>query len=271
MEAAAVDPDSRCNMTDERIVAYLLSELPEEESERFEDECFAEESWPAQLNSVEEDLIDAYLRDELTPQQRQSFEGNYLTTEARRKRVVLAAALLRHVDTLPLEDAPPVSSPRIEQSWAERLAALWKGQSWGLPVGVGAAAIAVVVGALWFSLFRTPESPTIVAPILTITLESNRAEGIQATKISRPQGAGKLRIPLKLPEQWNSVERFRVELLDGDGEISSRGVIKKEGELVPVEIPAAQLARGQSALRLYAVNPDGTEQRVSGNYFFIVE
>ena len=52
-------------MTDERIIAYLLEELPEDDLERFEDECFAQESWPAQINLVEEDLIDAYLRNEL--------------------------------------------------------------------------------------------------------------------------------------------------------------------------------------------------------------
>lgn len=258
-------------MTDERIVAYLLNELPEEESERFEDECFAEESWPAQLNSVEEDLIDAYLRDELTPQQRQRFERNYLTTEARRKRVVLAAALLRHVDTLPVEDAPLVPSPRIEPTWVERLAALWNRQSWGLPVGVGAAAIAIMVGALWFSLSRAPETQIITAPILTLIVDSNRAVGIQAAKISRAPRADKLRIPLKLPEQLNSGERYRLELMNGDGEISSLGVNTKEGEVAAVDIPAAQLTRGQSSLRLYAIKPDGTEQRVPGNYFFIVE
>jgi anti-sigma-K factor RskA len=258
-------------MTDERIVAYLLSELPEEESERFEEECFAEENWPEQLTSVEEDLIDAYLRDELPPPQRQRFEQNYLTTEARRRRVALAAALLRHVDTLPVEDAPLVPSPRIEPGWAERLSALWKSQNWWLPVGVGAAAIAIMAGALWFSLSRAPAIQTIATPILTITVESNRAEGIQAAKISRQPGAEKLRIPLKLPEGLNAGERYRVELLNGDGDVTSLGVNTKEGERATVEIPAAQLTRGQNSLRLYAVKPDGTEQRVSGNYFFIVE
>src|SRR5437763_8489164 len=85
-------------MIDERIIAYLLKELPEEELERFEDECFGQESWPAQLDLVEEDLIDAYLRDELTRKRRQRFELNYLTTEARRGRVRMTAAFLRYVD-----------------------------------------------------------------------------------------------------------------------------------------------------------------------------
>jgi hypothetical protein len=88
-------------MTDERIIAYLLEELPEDESERFEEECFDGESWPARLASVEGDLIDEYLRGELAQERRQSFERNYLTTAARVERVRVAAALLRHLDDRP--------------------------------------------------------------------------------------------------------------------------------------------------------------------------
>src|SRR3712207_2093541 len=85
-------------MTDERIIAYLLNELSEEESEQFEDECFAAEAWPPEINLAEEDLIDAYLRNELTAERRQRFEQNYLTTEERQERVRVAAALLHHID-----------------------------------------------------------------------------------------------------------------------------------------------------------------------------
>src|SRR6201989_587549 len=86
-------------MTEERIIAYLLEELPEEEAERFEDECFADESRPEQIKLAEEDLIDEYLRGGLTPERRRRFEENYLTTDARAERVRMAAALLRHVDS----------------------------------------------------------------------------------------------------------------------------------------------------------------------------
>src|SRR5947199_1400683 len=85
-------------MTDERIIAYLLEELPEDDLERFEDECFAQEEWLAQINLVEGDLIEEYLRDELTAERRQRFERNYLITKASEERVVIAAALLRYAD-----------------------------------------------------------------------------------------------------------------------------------------------------------------------------
>ena len=99
-------------MTDEHIIAYLLKELPEEDLERFEDECFARESWPDQIELVEEDLIDAYLRNELTPERRQRFENHYLTTQARQERVIMAAALLRHVDEYNAASEPAAAPPK---------------------------------------------------------------------------------------------------------------------------------------------------------------
>src|SRR5215210_4154430 len=98
-------------MTDENIIAYLLEELPDEDAEQFEDACFAEESWPSRLDLAEEDLIDAYLRNELTPERRQRFERNYLTTPAREERVILAAALLRQVDEHPFAAQAVAATP----------------------------------------------------------------------------------------------------------------------------------------------------------------
>ena len=141
-------------MTDERIVAYLLKELPDEDMERFEDECFEQESWPAQLDAVEDDLIEDYLRQELAPERRARFEQNYLTTAARRERVRMAAAFVRLIDERrpDLEDeaeeedaqvvVPPVPPPPRE-TWAERFRAFWGGQAWAPRVTV-ALALALV-------------------------------------------------------------------------------------------------------------------------------
>jgi hypothetical protein len=40
---------------------------------------------------------------------------------------------------------------------------------------------------------------------------------------------------------------------------------------ISVIIPANKLAPGQYALKLFRKNPDGTEDRVPGNYFFNVD
>ena len=68
-------------MTDERTTAYLLDELPEHEAEQFEEQCFSQPEWPdVELQSAEDDLIHAYIKNQLSPERRRRFEENYLTT-----------------------------------------------------------------------------------------------------------------------------------------------------------------------------------------------
>src|SRR6185369_17442366 len=75
-------------MTDERITAYLLEELTEQESEQFEEQCFAQNEWSAEIDAAEQELIDAYLQNELTADRKRRFEERYLTTDARKARVL---------------------------------------------------------------------------------------------------------------------------------------------------------------------------------------
>jgi methionine-rich copper-binding protein CopC len=255
-------------MTDKRIIAYLLEELPEDDLERFEDECLAQETWPTQINLVEEDLIDAYLRNELTPERRQRFERNSLTTQARQERVSMAAALLRHIDECNAAMAA-VAVPPTEPTWAERFFAFWSSQAWGLRAATSIAIVAVMAGALW--LFLRSSSPRTFATLTLSISTSNRAEGAQAEKVRLPPNTEALNISLTLPQQSLPAARYRVELENDNGETKSVEVAGKDDQAVLVVIPAAQLVRGQYALKLFALKPDGTDQRINGSYFFIVE
>jgi hypothetical protein len=258
-------------MTDERIIAYLLEELPEEELEQFEDECIAQESLPSQINLVEEDLIDAYLRGELTPEQRQHFEQNYLTTELRQERVVMTAALLRHVDERQAVARTTVAVQPAEQTWSGRFRAFWSSQSWALRAAAALALVAILAGAWWFTRLRTPSPQTFATLTLTMS-SSNRAEGAQAGTIKLPLPASALRISLMLPERLSPAVRYRVELENiNNGEIKSLEITGQDAQSVSVVIPAEELRRGQYALKLFAVQAGGTEQRISGKYFFDVE
>jgi methionine-rich copper-binding protein CopC len=257
-------------MTDERIIAYLLEELPEEELEQFEDECFAGDNWPSQINSVEEELIDDYLRGDLTQQQRQHFERNYLITEARRERVLVAAALLRHVDEHHAAQ-PPVPAPPTETTWAERFHAFWSRQTLVLRAVAALAVVAIVPSALWVFLSRAPSQQTLATLTLAISVSNNRADGVQADKVKLPLNASALKISLTLPEQLPQAARYRVELENDNGETKTLEIAGQDAQSVSVIITAAQLARGQYALKLFAVKADGTEQRINGSYFFNVE
>lgn len=254
-------------MTDERIIAYLLKELPGEELERFEDECFAAEDWPSQISFAEEDLIDDYLRNELTPERRRNFELNYLTTRARMERVRVAAALLRHVDAC-APAGETAAAPPVRKTWGERLLA-W----WGRPrmprMAVALAVFALVVVGAWV-IFRTPSAPKTFATLTLTVSHGDRAEGAQAGRVKLSPDVDALKVLLTLPDP-PPARHYRAQLEDDKGAVKVSENVTQEAQSVPVTIPASQLARGRYALKLFAVKPDGTEQRVPGSYLFTVE
>lgn len=257
-------------MTDERIIAYLLGELPEEESEQFEDHCIAQERWPIEIRMGEEDLIEAYLRDELTQERRQRFEQHYLTTPARRERFIMAAALLRHVDERHSVSKRALAVEPADRAWPERFRAFWNSQNWALRAAVSLGVIAIIVVALWLSFFRTPP-PKTFATLNLFHSVNNRAVGVQASKVPFPLKADALKISLMLPERLPPAVSYRVELENEDGVTWPMKIAEQDAQSILVVIPASQLARGQYALNLFAKSANGAEQPISGSYFFTVE
>jgi hypothetical protein len=265
-------------MTDERIIAYLLKELPEEELERFEDECFARESWPGDIDPVEEDLIDDYLRDELPPERRRRFELNYLTSPARRERVRMAAGLLRHVDERAPRLAPTPFAPADGETWFDRLRAYWGGLNWARQATAALALVFVVSGLWWLSRPAGTDPSHSVAktfdPLVLTISYGNRATGVRAGKAKLPRDGGGLKLLLTLPQTSSPpAAYYRVQLETIDGEIKLSEKVVRENQSIPVDIPAKTLARGQYVVQLFAVGDDGSEQRVggAGNYYFDIE
>jgi anti-sigma factor RsiW len=73
------------NLNNEKLIAqYLLGELPEEQQVEIEDRAFADKEYLASITAVENDLIDEYVRNELSQTQRQRFESRFLASAERR-------------------------------------------------------------------------------------------------------------------------------------------------------------------------------------------
>jgi hypothetical protein len=79
-------------ISESTMIRYLLGELEEEEQARLEERLFTDRHYD-QLLAVEDDLIEAYARGELSASQREHFEEHYLQTSDRRERVALAQDL----------------------------------------------------------------------------------------------------------------------------------------------------------------------------------
>ena len=250
-------------MTEERITAYLLDELPQHEAEQFEEECFAQQEWPElELEAAEEDLIQAYIKNELSPERRRRFEENYLTTTAREEKVLLARSFLR------------VVCPAGQPTWTQRLFSFLKSMIFAPHFAVPRFATTVltlglIAALLWF--VYPPKRPQTFAHLnLTISFDT-RAASNQVQNISLPLAEDALRISMALPEPAPPGATYRVQWEDVKGPLEDLEIEKQDTNSVSVIIPANKLTRGQYSFKLFRRDPDGTETRASGNYYFNVE
>jgi hypothetical protein len=80
--------------TDEILMRrYFLGDLPQEERDRLENRYLADGEIFEELIATEHDLIDAYVRGELTDDERRKFELEYFKSPQRRQKVGFARAL----------------------------------------------------------------------------------------------------------------------------------------------------------------------------------
>ena len=74
------------------LTKYLLGSLPAAETERLDELSVTDDEVAEALESVENDLIDAYVQDELDEAARAQFKTHYLASATRRERVAFAWA-----------------------------------------------------------------------------------------------------------------------------------------------------------------------------------
>jgi hypothetical protein len=83
---------------DDRLTRYVLGLLSEEESEWVDEASIADDEVASRLRTVENDLIDGYVRGTLDKDTLKRFESYYLSSRRRRENVRFAAGFVGAVD-----------------------------------------------------------------------------------------------------------------------------------------------------------------------------
>lgn len=131
---------------------YLLGEMTEAEQARFEESFFDDVELSELVSDVENDLIDGYVREELSPGERERFERHFLVSERRREKVELARALLQAENE---SAASRVVISRVTLPWWKSMFESLRVPGTALSYSFGAAALLFLVGGLWlFSEMR---------------------------------------------------------------------------------------------------------------------
>ena len=155
-----------------------------------------------------------------------------------------------------------------EPGFIERVLAFWK-QSFALRAASALAIVVVVAVLVYIPSRRDPGPGTLASINLTISV-SDRASGSETKSVKLEPGMRGLSVELTLPDQVVQAQSYRVELVDTQGRSQNLQITQGTDKSLFVEIPANEIPRGSYIIRLYAVNPDGTESRVRGSYYFSV-
>lgn len=213
---------------------YLLGDLTEEARRRVEQRLLTEPDFLGELIAGEEELVDEYVGDELSDDERLKFERHFLCTKERRQQLSFARALRRYVSESEAKEvvvreeaasvpptpattptptlvatpaptssptssptpAPPALKPTPGPTLAERLRAFFGGGGFAPRAAVGLAALAVVaVTLLTIPQLRTLMFPPRISPPKTFATIT-----LAAGAGERGAGAKATKVPVPLKE-----------------------------------------------------------------------
>ncbi|MFN8061335.1 MAG: hypothetical protein U0Q12_19395 [Vicinamibacterales bacterium] len=276
----APTPDASADTS--RLRAYLLDTLSETERATVEARYFEDDAVYAALLALQDDLVDAYARDELDLDDRSRLEKTLLATEDGRARLRFARALA----TVAQADAENVTlartarpTPAIAAAPADRSSR--DGVRRWPALGLAAAALLAITTSttIWLTYENArlrrqatpvesapspePPAPSVERPgpidtpgVAVATLTSTRTRGSgTAARVTLPRDIVVLRLSLVLADEVPAVD---VTVEGPRGSVADlRGVRRSVAGTFDVLLDAAALESGAHEILVWAGQGDG--------------
>jgi len=243
------------------------ADLPELEQRLLLDAAFYEE-----LTFVEDELIDEYLRAELSPSDRESFESHFMSAPERREKLRFARALEKHIRAS--EAAQPLKNFAEGPNKTRTFFSLPSFQNPILSYALVAAVLLLVAAISWM-VWKNSRTAAPSGEVLAVTLTPGVIRGDdQAVKeIIIPARVATVLLQLQI-ESANQYPRYRADLYAADG-----GKTFEAHDLIPaptgtnvavnMQVAARVLAKGDYYIKLSGLTPDNQYESV-GRYAFRV-
>jgi hypothetical protein len=245
---------------------YLLGQLDQSAAERLELRLLTDAAFGEEFDVIVNEITDGYVGNELRADDRKRVQQYFLRSTERQNKLRFASELLERAAV----ERAPASVVQAEPGMLERVRAFWGNMALLTRFATTFAAIVIVAGVLLLTVPGTRTSGTYAVVNLTIS-NSERASGSEIKQVRLEPGSRGIQIELALPDQIPQSKNYRVELLaEKQASRNLRIEQQTEAKLVVV-VPANEIGPGSYFVRLYATNPDGTEQRIRGTYFFAVQ
>ena len=273
-------------VSDALLRAFLLGKVDDEERERIENLFLTDSQERERVLSAEQDLIEDYLENNLTIEDKQRFIALYAQTPEQRRKL----GITKSIKDWAMQEAvlPAIADTKVS-AWDRLRAKSWLKPVFVIPIAV-AAMIAIVVVVVWLNSrernrhhlaieqelaqLNTPSSLREVPPqMVSKDLSPAAVRGTERETEIRKSGDVRL-VELRLP--WVRGERYSSYQIQigrvGEGESYTIRNLQGEDDgryAVRVRIPTHLLNQGQYLIRLSGINADGTSGLLE-EYLFTV-
>ncbi len=221
------------------------------------------------FDALVDEITDQYAANELPGEERKRVEQYFLQSEERRRKARFASELLRHAAVERGSTIVNVPLP-AEGGWWERASLFWNRQALSLRFASIFATLVILAGIAMLVIPTRNSTSPAYASIALQASNSNRSVGAEIPTIKpQPTDTG-FRIELFLPDGTAPANNYRVNLTSEQGSRDVPLAEQNAGSVVVI-LPRADLPAGSYTIQLFAINADGTEQRIRGSYQFTIE
>lgn len=133
------------------MIRYLLGAASEPEQRQLEEQYFADDGAFEELLAVEDDLIDACVRGELSPQEREQFNQHFLMAPEQSERIGFARALLTRLART-TAGPTPLAAPQEREPWWRSWLSLPVAQQPALRLSLAAGLLVLALAGSWLIL-----------------------------------------------------------------------------------------------------------------------
>lgn len=239
--------------------------MPADELAALDERLVTDGAFYEELLVVEDELVDQYLNDELSADERERFEKHFLLTPDRHQKLRFANTFNRYLNAaeprpVSIQDMEDAREPTADvakpppKKWYSFLP-----QNPVLAYSLAAAVVLIVAGISWLAWQNTknPTAGELVA--VTLTPGTTRSEG-EIQRISIPPGTGTVELRLSLTK--SDYIRYRAVVL---GEARSpvwtgdnlQAETASGSVFVEVKVPAQSLPPGDYQVKLSGQLTDG--------------
>jgi len=235
---------------DEQVITqYLLGSLPEDQAARFDELSFTDSEFAVALQNVENDLVDTFVRGELSGQSLDQFKSSYLVSPLRRKKVKFAEAFQDFAKKDAVQPAAirHEASPERRNRLSELLSALkvFTVPRLAFQWGLASAALVLILAGGWL-VFENIRRRERANQAQAEHSELQRKQELQTQPAGEGSGAPAVTAtasPALPPE--GAREPMIAQLIDGGGRVT----LDREGKLSGVDhLPPAYQGMVKEAL-----------------------